>query len=100
MRVFCVFFVFSFFALAGTTSYGQGGPLGGDADSVVIDPLNPNTLYASASGGGVYKSVDGGTNWTVSNSGLLNIDVRLVVIDPTTPSTLYAATTTGVFKTT
>jgi CSLREA domain-containing protein len=67
--------------------------------ALVIDPLNPNTLYASA--GAVFKSTDAGLSWKASNSGLADSSVALA-IDPQTPSTLYAGTDSreGVFKST
>ena len=71
---------------------------------------SPRTLYAGGRdilhadqsvyvNGGVYKSIDGGLNWSPINSGLTNTDIRDLVISPTNPSRLYAATRTGVFKT-
>ena len=71
---------------------------------------SPRTLYAGGRdilnadlsvhvSGGVYKSIDGGLNWSPINSGLTNTDIRGLVISPTNPSRLYAATRAGVFKT-
>jgi hypothetical protein len=79
----------------------NAGPL---ADSgvfaLVIDPTTPSTLYAGLSGtgndfvtvgGGVFKSYDGGNNWTQLNAGpLANSGVMALLMDPLTPSTLYA----------
>jgi photosystem II stability/assembly factor-like uncharacterized protein len=51
--------------------------------------------------GGVFKSTDGGTNWSAANTGLTNKRVRALAIDPTAPNTLYAGTYGGgVFKST
>jgi photosystem II stability/assembly factor-like uncharacterized protein len=58
----------------------------------------PNTLYAGTYGGGVFKSTDGGANWSLANSGLTNFYVNALAIDPNTPTTLYAGTNGGVFK--
>jgi photosystem II stability/assembly factor-like uncharacterized protein len=67
----------------------------------VIDPATPTTLYAGAWGGGVFKSTNGGANWSAFNSGLTDTDVQALAIDPTTPTTLYAGTWGGgVFKST
>src|SRR5207253_2905038 len=35
--------------------------------SVAIDPQTPSTLYAGTSGGGVFKSTDGGGTWGAVN---------------------------------
>src|SRR5215469_1489175 len=59
--------------------------------SLVIDPQDPNTLYAAASAGshsGVFKSTDGGANW-IRDGSPRDGGVALA-IDPTHPNTLYA----------
>ena len=43
-------------------------------------------------GVGVFKSTNGGANWSAANTGLTNTDVRALAIDPATPTTLYAGT--------
>ncbi|MDB4285932.1 T9SS type A sorting domain-containing protein [bacterium] len=66
-----------------------------------IDPSNPNTVYVGTGdpnisgypsiGDGVYKSIDGGQNWT--HLGL--VDQRIVsriAVDPNNSNTLYVAT--------
>ena len=47
----------------------------------------------------MYKSTNGGTNWSRVNTGLTP-DVGALAIDPMTPATLYAGTRDGVFKST
>ena len=47
--------------------------------------------------GGVFKSTNGGANWSAINDGLGNRIVKALVIDPTNPRTLYAGTDGGVF---
>ena len=74
---------------------------------IVVDPTNPNVVYAATLSGiagvrdvradnptpyGIWKSINGGVTWT----GLITTTDRLkgatdLVIDPRTPSTLYAA---------
>lgn len=85
--------------------------------ALVIDPTLPSTLYAgaaatSSSGGGVFKSTDGGGRWSAANTGLpgnavlgaLAIRVSALAIDPASPRTLYAGTSDaaspGEFKST
>ena len=70
------------------------------ANVVVIDPSNPNIIYAAAAFEGVYKSTDGGNTYTVKNNGFQVPFVNALAIDPTTPTTLYAGTAFGMYKTT
>ena len=50
--------------LKGTTDELHG------ATDLVIDPLNPQVLFASFWGDGIYKSVDGGLTWATAMNGL------------------------------
>ncbi len=47
-------------------AWQQLGPfnIGGRVVDVVADKLQPNAVYAAASGGGIWHSTDGGANWT------------------------------------
>jgi hypothetical protein len=65
--------------------------------TLAIDPQTPTTLYAGTSGGGVFKSTNGGASW--NQTGLTNVSVLSLAIDPQTPATLYAGTyESSVFK--
>jgi photosystem II stability/assembly factor-like uncharacterized protein len=66
--------------------------------AVAIDPTNPKVIWVGTGeawtrnsvsiGDGVYKSVDGGENWT--NVGLpASEHIAKILIDPTTPNTVY-----------
>jgi photosystem II stability/assembly factor-like uncharacterized protein len=79
--------------------------------AIAIDPNVPTTVYA-ATRAGVFKSTDGGTSWSLRNSGLVcdgclglecrscDASVLALVVDPMRPSTLYAGTYGGIFKST
>lgn len=75
--------------------------------SIAVDYTNPNIIYigsgdrdaSDAPGLGVFKSIDGGNTWTISNNGMDNVIVGKLLIHPTNNQTLYAATSAGVFKT-
>ena len=76
------------------------GPYGGKITALVIDQQNPTTLYAGTSGGGLFKSVNGGGIWIPASTGLTG-EVKAFVIDLKNPSILYAGITNGrVFKST
>src|SRR5262245_10088397 len=80
-------------------------PEGGPVQSLLIDPQNPNTLYATGSvynvtqGGGIFKSTNGGANWRAINFGLRTTAVTSLAIVSENQNVLYAGTLTGgVFK--
>lgn len=66
---------------------------------VVIDPRNPETIYVAALGAlfgpnaerGVYKSTDGGRNWTRVHFIDENTGITDLQIDHANPNVLYAA---------
>ena len=74
------------------------GPTGGNANDLVMNPQNPNTLYA-ASNYGVFKSIDGGDHWALTS--LTSATVYALGIDPINPNNIYAGTRgNGFFKST
>ncbi|HEV2863822.1 MAG TPA: SBBP repeat-containing protein [Pyrinomonadaceae bacterium] len=80
--------------------------------TLVLAPSQPSTLYAAVTNptAAVYKSTDGGANWTLANNGLSFISFNgqvnplgpaSLLVDPASPSTVYAGTSGfGVYKTT
>ena len=66
--------------------------------SIVINPVNPQTLYAADTHLGVYVSTDGGASWTPINDGLSNKAVTSLALSAD-GWVLYAATSgEGVFR--
>jgi photosystem II stability/assembly factor-like uncharacterized protein len=57
--------------------------------ALAVDPRTHTTVYAGTSSG-VYKTVDGGGNWSKANTGLYDGPYALA-IDPAHPSTIYAS---------
>ena len=64
------------------------GPQGGTVRSLVADAHSANTLYAGTTNSGVFKSIDGGENW--SYAGLAGFTVTNLAIDSQNPNTIYA----------
>lgn len=66
-----------------------------------IHPADANTLYVGfrdAALDGIYKSVDGGANWTV-NAGMFGVKVWAVEVSHANPQHVYAASETGLYRT-
>ncbi len=64
----------------------------GRIDLVRFHPTNASTLYVCSPDGGLWKTVDGGVNWTTNTDFLPIIGCADLVIDPTNPQTMYLAT--------
>jgi len=69
--------------------------VGGRTRCLVIDPHNPNIMYAAAASGGVWKSTDGGINWIPIADFLANIAVNSLAMDPSSSDILFAGTGEG-----
>ena len=75
------------------------GPFGGNIIALALAPSNQNIIYAASSNnGGVFKSADGGDNWSVTL--LMDKFVNVVAVDFSDPDNVYAGTIGGVFKST
>jgi photosystem II stability/assembly factor-like uncharacterized protein len=59
--------------------------------TVAVNPFNGNEVLAGTVDYGVFRSTDGGKNWTASNRGLINATVTDLLLDPLTPQVWYAA---------
>jgi hypothetical protein len=70
------------------------GPLGGHVTALACDASGATPiLYAGTFRAGVFKSVDSGTTWAVSSTGLnRNLSVTDVVIDAGAATQIYAST--------
>ncbi|HSP16752.1 MAG TPA: hypothetical protein VLV78_18540 [Thermoanaerobaculia bacterium] len=72
--------------------------IGGRTRSLVIDPADPNTMYAGGVSGGVWKTVDGGGRWQAVGDELANLAVNSLAMDPRDRNVVYAGTGEGYFR--
>jgi photosystem II stability/assembly factor-like uncharacterized protein len=64
----------------------------GRVGALAIHPSDGNTLYAGTTGGGVWRTTNGGTSWSALMSEELSLAVGGLGIARSNPSTVYAAT--------
>ncbi len=61
----------------------------GRVRTILTDPANPSIIYLALSGGGVWKSTDGGTTWAPKTEALGSLSCGSLAMDPNNSSTLY-----------
>ncbi len=61
----------------------------GRVRTILTDPANPSILYLALSGGGVWKSTDGGTTWAPKTEALGSLSCGSLAMDPNNSSVLY-----------
>ncbi|MBM2813834.1 MAG: glycosyl hydrolase [Ignavibacteria bacterium] len=65
----------------------------GRINIVRLDPSNENNIWIGSAGGGVWKSLDGGTSWQkFPFTNFLSIGISDIAISPTNPNIVYVAT--------
>lgn len=82
---------------AGITNWEWLGPgnIGGRIRAIAINPANPDIIFIGSVAGGIWKSIDAGSSWTVVNDFLPNLAVTSIVYDPANLNIMYASTGEG-----
>ena len=90
----------------GPTSWSATGVMGwnpgvGRLTGISIDRTNSDHIIVGANTGGVWRSIDGGQNWTSLNDDFTNLYVYSVEIDPSDSDTYFFGSSSGlIFKST
>jgi hypothetical protein len=74
------------------------GNIGGRIRAIAVNPSDANILFVGGVGGGLWKSTNGGSSWTVVNDFLANPAITSIVYDPTNLNIMYAATGEGFYN--
>ncbi|MHA2158656.1 MAG: WD40/YVTN/BNR-like repeat-containing protein [Candidatus Thorarchaeota archaeon] len=73
------------------------GPYGGLMNCIEIDPTNSDTLYAVGAGSDIFKSTNGGSNWSVVGTlPTATPQITDLIISQTNPQILYLQTVNNV----
>jgi len=66
--------------------------IGGRVNSIVCDPLDPNVIIIGAAAGGIFKTTNGGLNWTPKTDFAPALGMGSLEMDPNNSNILYAGT--------
>lgn len=68
------------------------GNIGARVNVVAIHPTDENIIYAGFSGGGVFKTTNGGQTWLPIFDAQTYLSIGEITIDPANPNTIYVGT--------
>ena len=71
----------------GSWSSGQGR-----VNSITVDPNDSNIYYIATPGGGAWKSIDAGVNWSPLNDYITRLGASAVAVDPNNSNIVYVGT--------
>ncbi|MCA8970542.1 MAG: PD40 domain-containing protein [Planctomycetes bacterium] len=60
--------------------------------ALYVHPILTETMVLGSASGGIWRTEDGGTNWSVVDDWLPSLAVSSIVAHPSSPGTLYAGT--------
>ncbi len=70
-------------------------PVSGRVSAIAVDPHDPNLVYVGGAQGGVYRSSDGGQNWTQLLVGAKNFAIGCITVDPVDHNIIFIGTGEG-----
>ena len=69
--------------------------IGGRTNAILINPMNPNTIYAGSASGGLWRSYTGGTgtsSWHIIPTGFPVLGVGTIAMHPADTNIIYIGT--------
>ncbi|OGC93258.1 MAG: hypothetical protein A2W25_00695 [candidate division Zixibacteria bacterium RBG_16_53_22] len=78
--------------------WSTNGPEGGRVWTIAIHPDDNQRMLIGTIEAGIYKTTDGGANWTRIISDVLDNTLRDITYFPGAPDTLFAATLNGLYR--
>ena len=88
-------------ATAGIDRWTPVGPDTGVVRVLAAAPSRPAVVYAGLVSGGVYRSLDGGSTWTLASGGIdVREQINALAVDPRLPGRVWAATDSVIYRST
>ncbi len=67
----------------------------GRITAIAVEPLQQKIIYAGSPGGGIWKSVDAGQNWTPLGDRMFSMSIWSIAIDPNNANVVYLGNAAG-----
>ena len=67
----------------------------GRVNCIAFDPFDSNVIWIGSPGGGLWKTIDGGNNWSTNTDNLPVIGISSILIHPVNSQIMYIATGDG-----
>ncbi|MDJ0842077.1 MAG: hypothetical protein QNK37_36585 [Acidobacteriota bacterium] len=68
------------------------GNVAGRVSAIAYDPSNTDTIYLGAAAGGVWKTIDGGSNWTSLFDDVGTTTIGAIYLNPADPNDVWVGT--------
>jgi photosystem II stability/assembly factor-like uncharacterized protein len=76
--------------------YSASGNSGvGRINCMAFHPTNPNIIWAGSPNGGLWKTINGGSTWTIISNYFVSLGISGIAIDYTNPDIIYILTGDG-----
>ncbi len=76
--------------------YSASGNSGvGRINCMAFHPTNPNIMWAGSPNGGLWKTTDGGSSWTIITNYFVSLGISGIAVDYTNPDIIYIMTGDG-----
>lgn len=73
----------------------NGSAVSGRVTAIAVHPTNANIAYVGTAQGGLYRTLDGGTNWTPLMDTASSLAIGAVTINPVTTTQVFVGTGEG-----
>ena len=73
-------------------AFGGSPNVSGRVTAISVDPTNASIVYIGGADGGVWKTTNGGANWTPLTDAEVSLAIGAIAIDPSNHNIIYAGT--------